>query len=77
MFNKEKKRIDYVDKKFSGKKIRSNSSNNLKHTIVHPKNIDPALDAASFGAPRESFYNVVGPNKFNYLPKKPCDAGPG
>jgi hypothetical protein len=79
MFNKEKKRIDYIDKKFtsSGKKPRSNSSNNIKSTFNHPKNIDPALDAASFGAPRESFYNVVGPNKFNYLPKKASDAGPG
>ena len=77
MFNKDKKRIDYVDKKFGGKKIRSNSSNNLKGSVNHPKNIDPAVDAASFGAPRESFYNVVGPSKFNYLPKKPCEAGPG
>jgi hypothetical protein len=39
--------------------------------------MEPVGDLASFGAPRESFYNVVGPAKFNYLPKKPSDAGPG
>jgi hypothetical protein len=39
--------------------------------------MNKTMDVASFGAPRESFYNVVGPNKFNYLPKKAYEAGPG
>ena len=89
MFNKDKKRIDYVDKKFRGssknlKSRRSSSTNNVKHktqTINHPGTFDqraePAIDTSTFGAPRESFYNVVGPANFNYLPKKPMEAGPG
>ncbi len=35
------------------------------------------IDTISWGAPRECFNSVVGPTKFNYLPKKPCDPGPG
>jgi hypothetical protein len=33
-------------------------------------------DAASFGAPRESYNNVVGPTGFSYLAKGPSDPGP-
>ena len=36
-----------------------------------------SLDRASFGAPRECFSNVVGPNNFNYLPFKASEPGPG
>jgi hypothetical protein len=36
-----------------------------------------SLDRSSFGAPRECFNNVVGPNKFNYMPFKASDPGPG
>ena len=77
MFNKDKKRLDYVDKKFRNSSKKRSSSSKKSMMINHPKIIDPALDVSSFGAPRESFYNVVGPNKFNYLPKKACDAAPG
>lgn len=36
-----------------------------------------SADRSSFGAPRECFRNVVGPNKFNYMPFKPSEPGPG
>ncbi len=36
-----------------------------------------SIDRASFGAPRECFNNVVGPNNFNYKPFKASDPGPG
>lgn len=40
------------------------------------KRMGMPYDAASFGAPRESFNNVVGPTGFSYLPKGPSDPGP-
>ena len=38
---------------------------------------DKIADTKSFGAPRTAYKSVVGPNKFNYEPKKACDPGPG
>ena len=35
------------------------------------------FDTKSFGAQRNAYKNVVGPNKFNFEPKKPSDPGPG
>lgn len=35
------------------------------------------MDRISFGAPRECFKNVVGPNNFNYVPFKASEPGPG
>jgi len=40
------------------------------------KRMGVGYDAASFGAPRESYNNVVGPTGFSYLPKKPSEPGP-
>jgi len=34
------------------------------------------IDTSSFGAPREAFDCVVGPNKFNYKPFKDDTPGP-
>lgn len=40
------------------------------------KRMGMGYDTASFGAPRESFNNVVGPTGFSYLAKGPKDPGP-
>ena len=68
-----------MDKNFSSgkKKPGSANANTLRNSMERGSKIIAFSDNASFGAPRESFYNVVGPNKFNYLPKKPQDAAPG
>lgn len=34
------------------------------------------MDKSSFGAPRESFKNVVGPTNFSYEPFKESEPGP-
>ena len=48
-----------------------------KSTFSKEDKFYSSLDRASFGAPRECFNNVVGPNKFNYMPFKPSEPGPG
>ena len=40
------------------------------------KKYSAKIDTASFGAPRESFRNVVGPTKFCYTPYKSYEPGP-
>ena len=46
-------------------------------TSPSTKKMGMSYDKISFGVPRECFSNVVGPNKFNYLPFKASLPGPG
>ena len=78
MFKNEKKRLGYVDSMFrNGSKNRSRSSSTAKTRVNNNNILNQTMDVSSFGAPRASYYNVVGPTNFNYLPKKAHEAGPG
>lgn len=52
-------------------------ASNIGSAVGSAKNLSLNEDRVSFGAPRECFNNVVGPNNFNYLPFKASMPGPG
>lgn len=58
-------------------KLNMSASFDKGSHIGSAKNLSMTQDRVSFGAPRECFSNVVGPNNFNYLPFKAHLPGPG
>lgn len=78
MFNKKKTYSSIAEQYLMR---MSSSKRNLQGKLnPNPSKEDKfysSLDRSSFGAPRECFSNVVGPNKYNYVPFKPSEPGPG